>query len=783
LQPAQLTHQIVNGQLFFRAPCDILRRFILFDPAGQYPEFAVTEQVKNADILNQDTPRLLILTPAIFLDQASRLADFHRSADGMTVAVVTVESVFNEMSGGYPDVAALRNFVRYLYLQKSGPTGSVLKYLLLFGKGTFDIVHDTNENNPNLIPTFQSENSLNGINSYVTDDFFGWLGSDMGDPDSAVDLGIGRIPASTIAEAILATDKIIHYHDARTLGDWRNNITFIGDDEDNNIHVTDSEAIALIVNTNHPEYKTSKIYLDAYPQVMTPEERYPDVNEAIRRSVHSGDLIVNYIGYASEDGLAHERVLTVQDIDSWTNLYKLPLFITATCDFSRWDMTVKRSAGERLFFHQEGGAIALLSATRLVYSASNFDINKSFFNHVFDSDEQGASLRLGDLIRLAKNENKGSVNSLKFCLLGDPALRLNYPEYRCKTIEINRQPVSNFNGTVSPLSFVTVSGEILDGRGVKAETFNGTLFASVFDQPSFAKTLGNGGLPPFTYAVQDNILFNGSVPVKNGSYSLTFVVPKDVDFGRETGLIRYYFSNGTTDGNGSFSNIHFNGTANLTSMDNIGPEIHLYLENDQFREGGTVSANPLLFINLSDESGINTSGNGIGHDIVLELDGQATDPILLNDFFETDPGTWKSGTISYPVHSLSEGSHTLKLKVWDNANNSSMVSVRFNVSKDLKIINILIYPNPFSDRTNWVITHNRYGELIDIILEIIDMTGRKVYEHQQSSVARGYEIDDLSWFPGKENRVPGNGVYIYRIAVKDKEGNSASKSGLLIRKK
>ena len=783
MQPSQLTYQIVNGQLIFRATCDTLRRFILFDSSGQYPEFTVKEELKNVDILHQNTPGLLILTPADFLDQANRLADFHRSEDAMNVAVVTVESIFNELSGGYPDISALRNFVRYLYLQKSGPNGSGLKYLLLFGKGTYDMVHDTNENNPNLLPAFQSENSLNGINTFVTDDFFGYLLSEMGDPNSFIDLGIGRIPAATIAEATIATDKIIHYHDARTLGEWRENITFIGDDEDNNIHVIDSEAIAAIVNRDHPEYKTSKIYLDAYPQVMTPEERYPDVNEAIRRAVHTGDLIVNYVGHASEDGLAYERILTVNDIASWTNKDKLPLFVTATCDFSRWDMTVKRSAGERLFFHPTGGAIALLSATRIVYSASNFGVNKSFINHVFDKDEQGAALRLGDLIRLVKNENKGSVNTLKFCLLGDPALRLNYPENTCKTIEVNRQPVSNFTGTVSPLSLVTVTGEIRNKKDEKVETFNGSLSATVYDQPSSKKTLGNGGLPPFSYVVQDNILFNGSVQVKNGVYSLSFVVPKDVDFGKQSGLIRYYFSNGTTDGNGSFSNIHFNGTDNLTSSDSKGPEIRLYLENDKFSEGGTVGVNPLLLAFLADESGINTSGNGIGHDIVLELDGQISDPVLLNDFYETDPGTWKSGTISYPVQSLSEGRHTLKLKVWDNANNSSTSSVQFNVGKELKIFNILNYPNPFSVQTNWVVTQNRYSELLDINLEITDLTGRKIYGHQKSSVSRGYEIDDLSWLPDLSGPVPGNGIYIYRIVVKDQQGNSSSKSGLMIRKK
>lgn len=783
LLPAQTYYQLTNGLLTFRAAGDSLRSFILFDPAGQYPGPTKTEEVKNADILRLEVPQYLIITPSAFLDQANRLADFHRSADAMSVAVVTVEAVFNEMSGGYPDISAIRNFIRYLCGQKNGTGGSTLKYVLLFGKGTCDPVHDPGENNPNWIPTFQSENSLDPVNSFVTDDFFGWMDSGYGNQMGHVDLGIGRIPAVSLAEASIAVDKIIHYHDVQTLGDWRNNITFIGDDEDNNIHVNDSETLASMVNQRNPEYHTPKIYLDAYSQVLTPEERYPEVNEAIRRSVQNGDLIVNYVGHASEDGLAHERVLTIKDIDAWTNKDRLPLFVTATCEFSRWDMTMKRSAGEHLYFNPAGGAIALLSATRLVYSASNFDINRSFFAHVFDRDTRGAPLRLGDLVRLVKNENGNTINALKFSLLGDPALRLNYPEYRCRNLEINNQPVSQFGGVLSPLSQVTISGQIEDGNGQKIDTFNGALSALVFDQPTGKQTLGNGGLPPFNYQVQENILFNGNVPVENGLFTYSFVVPKDVNFNKGAGLIRYYFSNGTVDGNGSFAGIHFNGTDLLTVSDTKGPEIRLYLENEKFKDGGSVSPNPLLMVYLSDESGINTSGIGIGHDITLELDGEAADPLILNDFYRTDPGTWKSGTIFYPLSTLSKGLHSLKLKVWDSANNSSYVTVQFVVTEDLAFSSVSNYPNPFSDQTRFVITHNRYNELFDVNLEIMDLSGREVFSDRQRLVSNGYQIDNLYWDPKQSNPIPENGVYLYRITLTDKEGYHVSQSGRMIWRK
>ncbi len=780
LSPRQIAYRTGANQLRFKVRNDTLRSFLLFDPTGQYPGCTKLEEAKNADLLQMEAPEYLVVAPSQFYEQAIRLAQFHRLTDGMTVEVATIESVFNEFSGGYPDVAAIRNFIRMLYAKQSGVSGSVLKYLLLFGKGTYDPVHDATENNPNWIPGNQSENSLQAINSFVTDDYFGFMDLNKGNQSGTVDIGIGRIPAVSLTEASNAVNKIIGYGIDKTLGNWRNNLTFIGDDKDDNIHVADSEALATLVETRNPEFQTSKIYLDAYPLVFTPEERYPQVNEAIRRSVQNGSLIVNYIGHASEDGLAHERVLTIPEIDAFTNKYRLPLFVTATCEFSRWDMTMKRSAGEHLLFNPSGGAIALLSATRLVYSASNFGINKSFFNHVFDRDDQGAPLRLGDLIKIVKNENSGSINTLKFCLLGDPALRLNFPDYRTKCLDINHQSVDKFSGNLSPLSLVTIGGALMNQQGRKVEGLNGNMIATIYDQPVTKKTLGNGGVIPFSYTQRENIIFNGDVAVKNGEFSYSFVVPKDVSFNEEAGLIRYYFSDGKVDGNGSFSNIYFNGSDTNPITDAKGPEITLYLENENFREGASVSPNPLLLVYLKDDNGINTTGFGIGHDLTLELDGNTAAPVLLNDFYQTDPGTWKSGTILFPMSTLSTGYHTLKVKVWDTANNSTSATLSFYVNKNLIINSLSTFPNPFSDVTRFLITQNRYDELLDVNLEILDLAGRKLYASHQALVSRGYEINDLIWNPNQMSPVPGVGIYIYRITLTDHSGFQTKRTGRLV---
>jgi len=783
LSPCRINYQLSNDQLVFRQKSDILRCFLLFDPQGPYPGVTNAGVVPMFDLFPNEVPQYLVIAPASFLNQAERLARFHRESGDLKVSVVSTEAIFNEYSGGYPDISALRNYISTLYQQKDGANQPILKYLLLLGKGTCDPVHEAGDSNPNWIPTWQSMNSVSSVNSFVSDDFFGRLDPGEGGQTGDIDLGIGRIPAATIAEATIAIDKIMHYKSTATLGDWRTNVCFIGDDEDNNLHVNDSEKLAQKLGQTHPEYNISKIYFDAYPQVLTPDERYPEVTEAIRRSVQTGNLFVNYIGHASEDGLAHERVLTNKDIDSWTNKDRLPLFVTATCEFSRWDMSVKRSAGEHLFFNPAGGSIALFSATRLVYSSSNYEINQSFINHVFDSTDSGDFLRLGDLIRTIKNENGQTINTAKFCLLGDPALRLNYPENQTKDLKINNIPVEQFDGALSPTNLVTISGEILDRSGELMEKFDGNLSAQVFDQPTKELTLGNAGMVPFSYQVQKNILFKGNVPVRKGNFTYSFVVPKDVNFEQKTGVIRYYFSNSTTDGNGSFANIHFNGTNSPAQSDHQGPSIRLYLENESFRAGGVVSSKPLLLVYLTDESGINTSSNGIGHDITLELDGQTTSRIILNEFYKTDGATWKSGTLQYALSSLSEGTHSLVFKVWDSVNNSSAVKVDFMVNEGLAFVNLYNYPNPFSDQTRFFISHNGYNELLWVDLEVMDLSGRVVDKSRQLLPSRGYENTDLYWNPARNGLNLANGIYPYRITLTDQAGHKSEKAGRIILKK
>ena len=780
LKPFEIQSATASNILTFKVMTDSLRRFIAFDPLSDFPAIEKVEEVNNQNLHGLSTPDMLIITSPDFKSEAERLALFHLQNSGLKVTVVDVSQIFNEFSGGIADVTAIRNFVRHLYRKSQNSNVSELKYLLLFGKGTYDNLHPVDAENPCFIPTWQSESSLNPASSFVTDDYFGLLGEDEGDQKGVVDIGIGRIPCVSAAEAKAVVDKILQYNTAPTMGEWRNNVCFVGDDEDYNIHVSDSEQLANFVNQQYPAFYTDKIYLDAFKEVTTPEKRYPDVNKALSNRVKEGALIINYVGHANEEGLAHEKILTISDIDSWSNVDKLPVFVTATCEFSRWDLKNKQSAGEHILFNKVGGGIALFSTTRLVYSSSNFEMNKSFFKYVFEADKDGNNLRMGDIIRLAKSELGGTINAAKFALLGDPALQISYAQFKIKTLEINNKPIEQLTDTLKPLSMVSVWGEVQNLKGEKITNYNGTLYPTVFDKATAAVTLGNGGQTPFTYSVQNSILFKGNVSVKSGEFSYSFKVPKEINYRVGSGLIRYYSKGATSDAGGSFVTLKLGGSPISSLIDLTGPTVKLYLDNENFKPGDQVSKAPLLIAYLEDESGIHTSGGGIGHDITATIDKQTDKMQILNDYFQSDRDSYKNGKVLFQLSDLEDGEHTLKFKTWDLANNSTEAEIKFTVASGLQITNLTAYPNPVIESTDIIAVHNRFGEKMTVEIEIFSQQGVLVDQMKTESGSSGFTTMPIHWNPGLNNHNLVPGIYHYRVRLTALDGSTAVKTGQLI---
>ncbi|PLX10525.1 MAG: hypothetical protein C0594_04835, partial [Marinilabiliales bacterium] len=528
--------------LSFTVATDSLREFIAFSTNG-YLSVEEVGSVENQNLHGQPNPDMVIVSHVDFLTYANQLADHHRNYDNLDVLVVTNEEVYNEFSSGNPDVSAIRNMMKMFY-DKSATPQDIPKYLLLFGDGSYDNKSD-DPSNSNYILTYQSENSTKPTSSYVTDDYFAILGDSETITYGDLDIGVGRFPVKTTTEAQGVVNKILAYSEnADSYGPWRNWLCFIGDDEDGNTHVIDADALARRLDTTYENFNIDKIYLDAYVQTSgSGGQRYPDVNLAIENRIKKGALIINYTGHGGELGLAHEAIVGVSDINSWDNFETLPLFMTATCEFSKFDDYERTSAGELVFLNSNGGGIGLFTTTRVVYASQNATLNRNFYNYIFSKDTLENYYRLGDVMRLTKNASGSNTNTRNFTLLCDPALELTFPKYKIITTEINNQPVSTIPDTLKALSKVTISGYVADPEGNKLNDFDGIAYVTVFDKPDSIVTLSNDGTIPFSFTEQNSILYKGKATVTDGDFSVQFIVPKDISYRIGFGKLSYYADN------------------------------------------------------------------------------------------------------------------------------------------------------------------------------------------------------------------------------------------------
>jgi hypothetical protein len=790
----QRIQYIKNGEnVKFTTATGTLKTFVLFGDANVLRPVIKSARILNQNLHGSSPADMLIITHPLFHEYADRLAEIHLANSGLVSQVVLPGEVYNEFSGGIPDIVAIRNFARMKYLRQKGSM-KPFKYLLLFGDGSYEN-KTLPADNPNFIPTYQSQNSNIVVSSFTSDDFYGLLDDGEGEADGSEDIGIGRFPVSDTLEAGIIIRKIVRYLDPSNTGDWKNVICFTADDEDGNTHMSDAEGLSNLLKDSVPVFNVDKIYLDAFRQVTSVNgQSYPDVTTAINNRINSGCLIFNYVGHGNDDGLAHERVVKTENINGWTNGSKLPLFITATCEFSRFDnidiniitrkITEKASAGEMVLLNENGGGIALMSTTRVVYSAPNYFLNKNIYNYAFDRDSAGNPLRLGDIIRLAKNSSGSGPNKRNFTLLGDPALRLAYPYYgKVITDSINHIPVSEIPDSLKALTMVTVSGHVEDALGSELTDFNGVVSPLVYDKVTSIKTLANDGGSSFRYTVRNNVLFSGKTTATNGKFRFTFIVPRDIDYAYGPGKISYYANDSTRDMNGYFSDIIVGGFAGKTASDTTGPVIHLFMNDTLFRSGGITDNKPRILALIEDKGGINTTGAGIGHDLTAFLDNDRKNSFLLNNYFENDFDNYIKGRIIYNLSDLSEGNHTITLKAWDNYNNSSEETISFIVETDGKFIlkNLINYPNPIIEETRITAEHNRPDEELKVIVSIFDMSGRIIRTIRSVATTSGYQLSPIIWDGNTEGgRRAGKGIYPYNVSVLTPEGEKAVASGRMI---
>lgn len=771
---------------FFDRETDTLRTFIAFS-GNNFPSPLPMGTVPNQDLHGIAQVDYIIVSPPAFLAASNRIANLHQSREGYSTLVVTPQAIYNEFSSGKQDITAIRAFIKHLY--DKAPAGKEPRFLLLMGAASFDFKNRI-AGNTNYVPTFQSPNSNNPLDSYCADSYFGLLDNEEGaftvGGSDRMDIAIGRMPAKTAQQADDMVNKVEAYLDPRNHGDWKNQIMLVADDEDNNLHLNDSEVMANHIANRYPNGIVKKVFFDAYRQESRPGgTRFPTVNRDINARMNLGSLIVSYMGHGGINGWAEERVLTIPEIQAWNSGGKLPLMLTATCEFTRYDNPTFTSAGEWVLLNPRGGAVALMTTTRVTFTNFNFSLSTRIYRDELFTKIAGKYQTLGEVFMRAANPELSNVNTRNFCLLGDPALTLAFPEQSAAVTHINNVQVSAIPDTIRALAKIRISGEMRDAATQqKLTSFNGVLTPTVLDKPSDITTLAND-VNSFArnYNEYRNIIYRGRVTITNGEWSFQFIVPRDIAYNFGAGRINLYATNQQEDASGDFREVMVGGTDTNFVPDNAGPQLTLYMNDRSFVNGSITDQNPIFIAELMDSSGINTVGSGIGRDITLIRNNEINSPIVLNEFYEASLDDYTRGEIRYPFFRLDPGNYTLRMKVWDVHNNSADAGLDFVVAENSKlaIANLLNYPNPFTTHTTFHFDHNKPGQPLDIMLQVYTVSGKLVKSIGQTISTSGFHADQLHWdgLDDFGDRI-GRGVYIYRLRVRSSDGESVQDTQKLV---
>ncbi len=799
VNPKQIQTQLNGSELSFTIPAGKIREFV----AVQIDRTLTGWKVEKAEVPNQNLHKLanadmIIIVHDALKSQAVRLAERHRNngIDALTVEIVNPDQIYNEFSSGIPDATAIRRFMKMFYDRSQSGEGSAPKYLLLFGDGAVDNRRLTTDwsqvSYPNMLLTFQSENSIDS-GSYVTDDYFGALSDEEFLPDSNIHLGIGRFPVRNISEATIVVDKILNYMDNKITGSWKNRLSFVADDGNADDkytirHMSQANQLADNIRKDYPEFLTSKIFFDAYKKENTGgTAAYPGVHDQINKELSddNGLLMINYVGHGNTQSWSDEKVLDMSDISKYRHT-KLPLWITSTCDFTRFD-NISTSAGEAIFLSRSGG-IALFTTVRVVFTPNNFYINREIIQHLFKKDKDNRRMTLGDVIRETKS-NLGGVNKLNFILIGDPAMKLAYPEYSMNITEINGKPVGETPVKFKAQDRVTIRGEVHNPDKNLATDFSGPLEVTILDSKQTLETLDNNNRgEKLKFDDYPNALYIGNHEVTNGVFEFSFIIQKDISYSNSNGLINLYATDTDliNEAQGSYDNFIVGGSSEIPIDDTEGPEIkQIYLNDSTFVSGEQVNTTPLFVARLWDESGVNISGSSVGHDITLTLHGPALSPInhTLNSSYRLLPETENEGLVKFSIPTLEPGQYTAEFRAWDIMNNSTVHEFEFQVTEGIKpaIAEIIATPVPARDNLQFMIYHNRPEATINARVMVYDLSGKLLWTGDESGSSDLHTPLIIDWNLNSTGGARLNpGVYIFRAAISTDNSKEATKAKKLI---
>ena len=774
-------------------PASYNSNLVVLNVKGAFPSVKVVGEVPNQNLHAMGQTDMVIIVPSNgkFLQAAERLAEAHRTADGITVAVVTAQQVYNEFSSGTPDVTAYRRLMKMLY-DRASTSAEAPKYLLLMGDSWFDnrLITFPGRSQDDYLLCYESLNSVDAIQSYVLEDYMGYLDDNEGTNHNRdkVDIGIGRLPVQSVGEANGVVDKIIAYIGNKDAGAWQNVVALLADDGDKsmpNQHMKDADSIAAVMERNYPLYMVDRIYWDDYPcEQSATGVRYPAVTQAIYDRLDKGALVVNYSGHGSANLLSHEMTWKASDMAA-VKSPRMPFWVTASCDIGPFDLG-DNSVAESAILNPDGAAIGLFTTTRTVLQSYNAVINKAFMKELLSAVNGSDAVAVGDAVRRAKCNvitagSDFSVNKLQFVLLGDPALRLKVPQYRVVVDEFNGVSADRLS-SASAGSLLSVKGHVVGGNGQLASDFCGTLYSTLFDSAEEVGTRDNTGLGSYFYTAYNKTLFSGNDSISGGRFSITMPVPMDISYSNEQGALNLFAvdSSKVCMAQGRFDNFTVGGTADDIVNDGKGPEISLYLNTPSFVDGDEVNATPCLWAEIYDENGINTVGSGIGHDIVAIVDNNPKHTYNLNRLFVPAVGDYRRGTVMLPLDELEEGRHTLILRAWDLYNNSSTATVTFVVNPSLapEFVQLRLNPSPvvYGTPALFELSHNRPQSQLEVRIDIFNFQGQVLWTSTSKGVSDG-NVMQCAWDGCAQGGQPlPTGVYLARAYIVSDGAESSTRT-------
>lgn len=774
----------VEDGVFHFLPDAGYHEYMAFEPARAGRTAAMAGKVTNQDIHSMPVPDMVIISPREYAEGSEKIAQLHRDYDGFAVTVLDPQHIYNEFSGGHPDVMAFRKLLKMWH---DRPDGERLAHCLLMGRGSYDsrkLSSGTRTLTYQPLPMWQSPKGRTLSDAFSTDDIIGML-DDCDEESFKLDaaqmqVAVGRLPVRSAAEAMNIAGKIEKYIKGGNFGSWRNKVMLIADDQNRALHLDQSETVYQAMKSHTPSVQYDRVYLDSYQLVGSPVGMtYPEAKNRVMRNWNDGVVLTNYVGHGAPTSWTHEKLLTWSDITSFTN--PVPSFLyAATCAFGYWDADAQ-SGCELMVLQPKGGFIGAIVPSRSVFMGPNGTLNQLMARWMLTREDDGRNITIGEVYRKAKNAYVND-NKLRFCLMTDPALRLPIPEMQVRIESINDvsiDGVENFP-EIPALGTCRIKGRVCNPDGSLASDFTGTIELDLYDAEIPIETNGNGNDGEVrTYNDRKMRLNRISAKVVNGEWCGEMHLPSEIENNYSPArVVAYAWSDAGKQAHGHTEQLYVYGYQ--TGVDDTdGPEISgVRLNFTDYRDGITVNANPVLHAVLTDASGVNISDAGIGHRMSITLD-KGTVYNDVSAYFSPDPDNNLAGSVAYPLSGLTAGEHTLTLSVYDNVGNLTTRDITFTVGEtmDPVVRNLAADRSPARTGVTFTADIDTPNTRVKCTVEVYDLAGRKVWSSLTVDAADINGQLQAYWnlrdAAGK--RVP-RGIYLYRVQIETMDGRYTSAS-------